>query len=89
MYDMQPWVLKGAYGMRYLLNDVAQIITRFTQPLTRKNEILPNISLNVIEIYFNIGDIHIFLVAQLIYNNNRKILMTSFIRGRCNENYAE
>ena len=54
--------------MRYLLNDVAHtIITRFTQPLTRKNEILPNISLNVIEIYFNIGDIHIFLVAQLIY----------------------
>ena len=67
MYDMSPWVLKGAYDMRYLLNDVAQIITRFTQPLTRKNEILPNISLNVIEIYFNIGDIHIFLVAQLIY----------------------
>ena len=61
------WVLKGAYDTRYLLNDVAQIITRFTQPLTRKNEILPNISLNVIEIYFNIGDIHIFLVAQLIY----------------------
>ena len=67
MCDMSPWVLKGAYDMRYLLNDVAQIITRFTQPLTRKNEILPNISLNVIEIYFNIGDIHIFLVAQLIY----------------------